>query len=195
VRRAALWCLVGLLGACSATPPRPAIPVARDLASIAQLARWQATGRLAVRTSQDGFSAHFDWRQAPGDGELSVRGPFGAGAARISIGSERIRIESGADAPIDIAAPYDALDPVLSARIGFPLPLESLRYWLLGVPAPAIAAQPAGEDAFQQSGWRVAARAFAPVEGAPGPLPGQVDMTRGSTRIRVLVDHWRMGAP
>jgi len=65
----------------------------RDPAAIARLETWQATGRLAVRTAQDGFSAHFDWRQVPGDGELSVRGPFGAGAARISIAADRIRIE------------------------------------------------------------------------------------------------------
>jgi outer membrane lipoprotein LolB len=167
----------------------------RDAASIALLDSWQASGRLAVRTDQDGFSAHFDWRQAPGDGELSVRGPFGAGAARIAIGTDRIRIESGAEAPLEIAAPYDALEPLLSARIGFPLPLESLRFWLLGIPAPGVAAQPAGDDVFLQSGWRVAARAFGPVAGAPAPLPGWIEMTRGATRIRVLVDHWRAGAP
>ena len=167
----------------------------RDPAAIARLETWQATGRLAVRTAQDGFSAHFDWRQVPGDGELSVRGPFGAGAARISIAADRIRIESGSEAPIEIAAPYDALEPVLSTRIGFPLPLESLRYWLLGVPAPGIAVEATGADGFEQSGWRIAARAFGAVAGAPGPLPGQIEMTRGTTRIRVRVDRWRAGTP
>jgi outer membrane lipoprotein LolB len=195
VWRSALWCLVALLGACSALPPRPAPPVPRDLVAIAGLETWQASGRLAVRTDQDGFSAHFEWRQAPGDGELSVRGPFGAGAARIAIGADRIRIDSGSEAPLEIAAPYDALEPLLSARIGFPLPLESLRFWLLGIPAPGITVQPAGEGAFLQSGWRIAAHAFGPVAGAPGPLPGQVELTRGTTRIRVLVDRWRAGAP
>ena len=195
MRQGLLCCILVLLGACSATPPRPSPPVPRDAASVARLETWQATGRLAVRTAQDGFSAHFDWRQSPGAGELSVRGPFGAGAARISIGPDRILVESGAEPPLELAAPYEALDPVLSARIGFPLPLESLRYWLLGIPAPGVAAESVGADAFEQSGWRVAARAFGPVAGLPEPLPGQVEMTRGATRIRVFVDRWRADAP
>ena len=194
-RLLALGCLVGLLGACSATPPRPAAAPTRDPVAIAAFEHWQATGRIAVRSAQEGFSAHFDWRQAPTEGELSVRGPFGAGAARIAIGSERIRIESGAEAPLEVAAPYEALDPLLTARIGFPLPLVSLRYWLLGIPAPGAEAVAAADDGFEQSGWRVVVRAFSVVAGAPAVLPGQLELSRGGTRIRVLIDQWRAGLP
>ncbi len=185
---------MALLGACSTVPPRPAGPPPRDLMAIAALDHWQANGRLAVRSAEEGFSAQFDWRQSGTEGELGVRGPFGAGAARIVIGVDRIRVESGTQPPLEVAAPYEALEPQLTARLGFPLPLGSLRYWLLGVPAPGVAFLPA-EGGFEQSGWRVVAAGFALVARAPGPLPAQLELTRGTTRIRVRVDRWQAQLP
>lgn len=187
--------LLGLLalGACSHVPQRAAPPPA-DAAALAAVDQWQASGRIAVRTGQDGFNASFDWRQAGTDAELGVRGPFGAGAARLTVGPDRIRIESGSEPPLDVPAPFDALEPQLVARLGFPLPLESLRYWMLGIPAPSLPAE-GGAPAFDQSGWHVVASGFAAVDRAPGGLPSRLELTRGTTRIRVIVDRWRMAAP
>jgi outer membrane lipoprotein LolB len=192
-RWAAPLCLL-LLAGCRVAPPRPALPPVRDLAAIAAFDHWQASGRIAVRTAQDGFSAQFDWRQSGADGLLGVRGPFGAGAARIAIGAGRIRIESGAEPPLEVAPPYEALEPLLVTRLGFALPLESLRYWLLGVPAPGAEAVPAAAG-FEQSGWKVEASGFTTPALAPGPLPDRLQLTRGATRIRVLVDRWRADGP
>jgi outer membrane lipoprotein LolB len=174
-------------------PVRPAPPPASATA-LAAVDHWQASGRIAVRTAQDGFSAHFDWRQAGARAELGVRGPFGAGAAHLSVGPESIRVESGNEPPLEVPAPFEALEPQLVARLGFPLPLESLRYWILGVPAPspvAIGAAPA----FDQAGWHVVASQFEAVEQAPGSLPVRLELTRGATRIRVIVDRWQVGVP
>jgi outer membrane lipoprotein LolB len=186
--------LVGLAG-CRTLPPRPvAGPDAAARTAIAALTAWQATGRVAVRAGNGGFSASFDWREAGGRGELGVRGPFGAGAVRISRSDERIRIESGGAPPLDVAAPFEALEPELVARLGFPLPLDPLRYWVLGVPAPGLPADGAGSD-FRQDGWQVSVSDFVPVAGSPGPLPARLTLTRDATRIRVVVDRWRVGSP
>jgi outer membrane lipoprotein LolB len=196
VNRRRLACAALLvLAACSTVPPRPDIPVARDAEALAALDHWQASGRIAVRAGEEGFSARFDWRQAGSAGALGVRGPFGAGAARVSIEPERIRIEAGSEPPLDVPAPFEALEPLLRARLGFPLPLASLRYWLLGIPAPGDAVAVDALGAFEQVGWRVLAREFVLVERAPGPLPSRLELTRGTTRIRVLVERWQADAP
>jgi outer membrane lipoprotein LolB len=183
--------LIGLAG-CHALPTRPlAGPDAAARATIATLSDWHATGRVAVRAGSDGFSASFDWQEAAGQGVLGVRGPFGAGAVRISRSAERIMIESGG-APLEVDAPFAALEPELVARLGFPLPLDPLRYWVLGVPAPGLPAEGSGAD-FRQGGWQVSVGEFVPVAGAPGPLPARLTLTRDATRIRVIVDRWRVG--
>lgn len=136
--------LVGLAG-CHALSTQPVSgPDAQARSALEALDTWHATGRVAVRAGSDGFSASFDWQEAAGHGELGVRGPFGTGAVHISRSAERIRIESGNGPPLEVAAPFAALEPELVARLGFPLPLDPLRYWVLGVPAPGLPAEGAG---------------------------------------------------
>ena len=187
--------LCGLLAlaACGHAPLRP-VPPPADAAALAAIEHWQASGRIAVRTAQDGFSAHFDWRQQGPRAQLGVRGPFGAGAARLSVDPDTIRVESGNEPPLEVLAPFDALEPQLVARLGFPLPLAVLRYWMLGIPAPSPEVQGAA-PAFDQAGWHVVASGFGAVERAPGSLPGRLELSRGSTRIRVIVDRWQVGVP
>jgi outer membrane lipoprotein LolB len=184
-----------LLGACASAPPVVAPAPVRELEAMRAFESWQAHGRIAVRAGDEGFSARFDWRQGAGLGDLSVRGPFGAGTAHLTITPQRIRIESGNAPPIEVEAPFAELEPTLVARLGFPLPLSALRYWLLGVPAPEPQVAIGPDGAFEQLGWRIEPRGFAVAADAPGPLPGQVQLSRGTTRIRVLVDLWQAGAP
>ncbi len=195
IRTLGLVALLAGLGGCATLPP--ASTVVPDVAArqaIGALDAWQAVGRVAVRSGGEGFSASFDWREAAGRGELGVRGPFGAGAVHISRSDERIRIESGSAVPLDVPAPFEALEPELVARLGFPLPLGPLRYWMLGVPAPGLPSDGAGGD-FSQGGWQVSVGGYVPVAGAPGPLPARLTLTRDTTRIRVVVDRWRVGVP
>jgi outer membrane lipoprotein LolB len=190
--RWAALALVVALGGCRTLPAPPA-PDAAARATLATLSDWHASGRVAVRSADQGFSASFDWRERDGRGELGVRGPFGAGAVRITRSSAAVVIDSGNGPPLEVPAPFDTLEAELIARLGFPLPLESLRFWVLGVPEPG---QPAAGDGgeFRQDGWLVTPSEFQAVPGAPGPLPGRLVLVRESTRIRVVIDHWQVGA-
>ncbi len=191
-RGAALALLLALAG-CASAPTRPIPPAdPATRAALAALDAWHATGRVAVRTGSEGLHVSFDWRQLAGRGELAVRGPFGAGAVQISVEPALIHIESGRDPPLDLAAPFAAAEPALVARLGFPLPLAPLRYWVLGVPAPDLPSTATGAD-FEQGGWRIAVTEYVVVTGAPGPLPARLELSRSSTRIRLVVDHWQVG--
>jgi outer membrane lipoprotein LolB len=188
---AAAW-----LAGCATVPPGPAMPppAPSAQAALATFDDWRATGRVAVKTAQDGWSASFDWREADGRGELGVRGPFGAGAARITRTESLVRIESGSAEPVEVAAPFDALEPALVERLGMPLPLAQLRWWILGVPAPGAPSVGAGA-AFEQSGWQVRIDEYTAVGGAPAPLPRRLVIERDATRIRVVVDRWALDSP
>jgi outer membrane lipoprotein LolB len=186
---AALVAALVVAGCATVPVAPPAPPAAADRTALETFQTWHASGRVAVKTANDGWSAGFDWREAAGRGELAVRGPFGAGSARITRTPESIRIESGSAAPVDVPAPFDALEPALVERLGVSLPLEQLRWWLVGVPAPDVPSS-GGGAAFEQSGWRVRVDEYSPVDGAPAPLPRRLVMEREATRIRVLVDRW-----
>lgn len=195
MRRLAVPLLLLALAGCRSLPaPGPVAPDGEVRAALVRLQDWHAVGRVAVRAGNDGFSAGFDWREAGGRGELGVRGPFGAGAARVIRTDAHIRIEAGSAAPVEIDAPFDALESAFTDRIGFALPIDSLRFWLLGVPEPGLPSTGAG-DHFEQGGWDITISTYTAVPGLPGVLPTRLVLTRASTRIRVLVDRWEALAP
>jgi len=194
IRRVVLVAALATLGACHTLPPPAAIPSADTRALLVAVGDWRARGRVAVRAANEGFSASFDWRESAGTGEIDVRGPLGAGSAHITRSAAAVRIETGGHPPLEVAAPFDSLEAELTARLGFPLPIEPLRYWLLGVPDPAAPSE-ATATGFTQAGWTVTLSAFAPVAAAPAPLPGRLTLSRAGTEIRVLVSTWQVGAP
>ena len=191
MRRAALLVALALGGCATAPPIREAAALSSP--ALVLLEDWRASGRMAVHTANGGFSASFDWRERPGHGEISVSGPFGAGATHISRSDQRIRIDTGRGPPVQVEAPFTDLEPALSAQLGAPLPLDTLRFWILGVPAPGLPSDAVSAGAFTQSGWTVRPEQPVTVAGAPGPLPHRVTLERDSTRIKVIVDAWTVG--
>ncbi len=195
-------CLV--LAGCSApalrTTPAMTVATEAEVARLQQWTVWQARGRLAVKTANDGFNAHFNWRQAVGETELVVEGPFGAGHSRVLASAERIRLEAGGQPALEFHAPFEGAESALAERVGFGLPLGALAFWLRGVPDPVAVTQAApvanagtvsaGVGSFAQAGWRIQPEGPVIVERAPAALPSRVTLTRGDVRIRVVIDQW-----
>jgi len=193
MRKAAVLVALALSGCATAPAKHEGEASSLSSPALAQLADWRASGRMAVRTANGGFSANFDWQERPGHGEISVSGPFGAGATHISRSDDWIRIENGHGPPVQVAAPFTDLEPAVSAQLGAPLPLDTLRFWILGVPAPGLPSDAGGAGAFTQSGWTVHPEQPVSVDGAPAALPHRITLERESTRIKVVVDTWTVG--
>ena len=82
----------------------------------------------------------------------------------------------------------------LERKLGFALPLNELRWWLLGIPAPGDANvnQDAGSGEirdFLQNGWRVSINTRAPALGFALPL--RLTAEREGARMKLLVDRWQ----
>ena len=192
-RTALLLALLALAG-CHANAPLPAArPGADSWPDLAGLSAWHAGGRVAVRSQSEGFSASFDWREGAGRSDIDVRGPLGSGAAHLTRTDASIRIDTGGAAPIEVPAPFEARDAELTQRLGFPLPVAALRFWMLGAPDPARPSTPTA-DGFEQDGWTVALAGFSAVAAAPAALPTRLTLGRGETRIKVAVNDWHVGA-
>ena len=81
----------------------------------------------------------------------------------------------------------------LQERLGFELPLDNLRYWLLGVPDPGSAFDLTrnGQDRaaqLTQAGWTLTYDKYMAVSG--DWLPARMVLVRDAVRVRIAVDHW-----
>lgn len=186
MRRWATWALALALAGCAATPPVPSLPAPEE---VARFEDWTAAGRLAMAAGDEGGSGSFTWRQDGPSTTLSIRGPLGAGALEIVTDGRALSVTDGAGRSVDTAQAEEAL----RTRLGADLPWTELRYWMLGVPSPVGTAGVTDSSVaplrvIEQAGWQVGYESFRTVAGAT--LPARFTATRGTVRLKVLIDDW-----
>ncbi len=165
-----------------ALPPQLPGDWAMRRSTLQAWSRFDLRGRVAVASGEEGFTAALRWAQRAETSRLELDGPLGVGGVRLEFANGRLADE--------------ATRSELERRLGFALPVESLRYWMLGVPDPtraaeeALAADVTHLDSLQQDGWTVRFPAYARVAGANYQLPQRIEASRAGVRVRLLVESW-----
>lgn len=158
---------------------------------LAALTDWELSGRVAIVDGEDGGSGSLDWKQQGSALTFDFRGPLGAGALHIEGdgGTLRVRTSRGDDFVTD--------DPEwnFAERLRMPLPVLSMRYWMLGMPDPEAPFEKQvdgrGEIThLEQRGWQVDYLEYTNVQGHS--LPSRVALQRGAVRIKLVMDSWTL---
>jgi outer membrane lipoprotein LolB len=188
MRRVGTALMLAALGGCAVAPvaPPPFVP-----ADPSAFVSWTATGRLALAANGEGGSGSFTWQQQAGATTVSLRGPLGAGAMRVTVDGDRLSVTDGDGRSLDTLQTRS----LLRERLGADLPWNSLRFWMLGIPAPDGPARVADADraplrVIEQADWRIGYDAFRPTLGAS--LPTRFTATRDGVRLKVTVDEWQV---
>ncbi|HEY4444718.1 MAG TPA: lipoprotein insertase outer membrane protein LolB [Steroidobacteraceae bacterium] len=177
-----------VLAACVTTRRAPA-PVAaaweQRVADLQALSSWRLEGRAAVAAGTQGWQASLNWRENGALAEVHLSGPFGVGSLVLKRGPDGLSLNG--------APPSDAVLTQLQERLGFELPIDHLRYWLLGVPDPSAAFELKRNDQdraslLTQDDWTVDYDRYMPVDG--DLLPSHLVLHRANVRVRIVVDHW-----
>lgn len=179
-----------LLAACISTPQRPADPVAVNAAwaihqqQISAAQGFEAIGRVAVKGG--GLSGALRWDQDGEHFKLRIAGPFGAGALSMEGTPDAVAIK-GKDIDLVTQEP----ERVLAERSGWRLPLDSLRWWVLGLPAPAprpdISLDGDGQALqIRQGDWTLRYSDYRS-ETLPA-LPGRIEATQGDWSATVIIE-------
>ena len=185
--------LLSLLAGCAVQPPVATgdlSPVAvRDFPAGVTPATWQLEGRAAVVAGEQAGTASLRWQQAPERFQVDLRGTLGAGSLRLqgTAGSVQLITASGER--------YQAADArqLLAQVSGYDLPVDYLRYWLLGRPVPSLPGR-VFVDAqnrvkrIEQTGWQISLDDLQSVNGML--LPGRVEVSGDGVRLRLRVQHW-----
>ncbi len=189
MHRATVVLLCSLLFAACATsrraPPAPAEGWEQRVADLQRRCAWQLDGRAAVAVAAQGWQATLNWRQRCDSEEVHLSGPFGVGALVLERTPDGLSLNG--------APPSDAVMEQLQEKLGFELPLEHLRFWLLGVPDPSAAFEVKRNEQdrasqLHQAGWSIDYDRYLPVAG--DLLPAHLVLSRGDVRVRIAVDHW-----
>jgi outer membrane lipoprotein LolB len=187
MRRAALilFCAAALAGCATTKVGPPAQQWERRMLELQQASGWQLDGRAAVAIGTQGWQATLNWRQIDRYAEVHLSGPFGIGALVLR--------QQPAGLSLNGAQPSDAVLAQLQERLGFELPLENLRFWLLGVPDPSVSSELARNDQdrarqITQAGWSILYDRYMPVDA--DLLPARLVLSREDVRVRIVIDRW-----
>lgn len=156
---------------------------------------WALSGKLGIRQAGQAESALLNWSLCGERYRLILSGPLGQQLARVEGGPR------GATFWLRDAAPEHTSDAQawLDQRLGWPLPIQQLQYWVRGMAAPERTAGGAilqRDDsgriaALEQGPWRVEYLEFH--DAGQAALPRRMRASRGDLTATLVIRQWQLG--
>jgi outer membrane lipoprotein LolB len=146
---------------------------------------WQFDGRIALANERESISASISWVHQLGGDDIELTGPLAQGRLAIKVLADKVVIEDG-----DNRHEFQgSVESVFADQLGVEVPVQALRYWVLGVDDPHQTVIEQG-DGFKQSGWIVRFKEMQQVGGFK--LPHKMGMEKDLTKIKLIVDEWKI---
>lgn len=196
MHRFVLFCFSLLLASCATVPvqapePAGAGSLEQHAQALAQLTTWQMSGRAAISTPSQAGTVALQWWQQNEAYTVELRAPWGAGTVKVDGSPQGVLLRTSTGVQEYAAAPRE----LLRRHSGFDLPLEALRFWLLGLPVPDVAAQPTTDERglltqLRQHGWRIRYLNYGEFEGLA--LPTRLFLTGEGIEVRIVVQEWKL---
>ena len=184
--------IVNLSGCATHPIEEPTLSWKARQQTLIYLDHWSFSGRLAVKDKeQQSWSASLRWQQQGNSYDIHLSGAFGQGAARLFGHEGYAVIETTEQAALTASS----AELLMQEQLGWSVPVQGLKYWLIGSPEPGMAEHLAF-DAFgrlselEQSGWQIRYSSYTRVEGID--LPRKLELENPRLRVRLVIDAWQL---
>jgi outer membrane lipoprotein LolB len=176
-------------------PTSPSIPPkatwATRQAALNRIQNWHLNGKIAVRSSHDSGSASLDWLQNQHRYTISLQGPLGSGAMKLSGIPHQVTLQTSDGKSYHASSP----EQLLATQWGFHLPVSSMNYWIRGLPVPGISASTGFDQSGRlstliQQGYRVDFLAYTNT--GKMDLPEKLSITSPSLTVKIIVYQWHV---
>lgn len=159
---------------------------------LSALSGWHASGRVAMQTADDAWSASIDWNQAEGSYVIRLSGPLGGNMMTINGGPGYVVMET-AEGEKFIETNVDRL---IEAQTGWQIPVEGLKYWALALVDPGIPADRIFDDQgrlsqIRQSGWVIHYQAYQ-IKGNI-EMPRKIQLDNDHFKVKLVIKDWQLG--
>lgn len=147
------------------------------------LQRWAFEGRIAITGKNDAWSANINWEHSPTEDLIKLSGPLGQGGALIQLNASGVTIDQGGG---DVKSSAD-IENFINQQVGLSVPVNSLRYWVVGIPEKSQAVI-AIDKGFEQVGWQNQYKTMQPV--GKYVLPRNMTVTSETVKLKLFIDQW-----
>ncbi|NVK30892.1 MAG: outer membrane lipoprotein LolB [Gammaproteobacteria bacterium] len=159
------------------------------VAKLASLEQWMMDGRISVSSSKGGGSARINWQQNGDQYRIKLIAPLGQGGAIVMGDGQQVLVKlsdgqelRGTDASV-----------LLEQMLGWPVPVESLRHMIKGLPSPMDQYELNNQSLVKelQSGqWRADFDNYKSISGYR--LPGLISLSGPPAKLKITVNEWQL---
>lgn len=154
--------------------------------SVTQTQNWVLQGKIGVKTPEQTGSASLNWQQQGDIYHIRFFGPLGIGAVELNGKPDHVtytdnhgKIYQSTSAEI-----------LLKQNTGWQIPVNNLRYWIRGLPAPHIPSEKSYDSqhqlvSLQQQGWKIDYLKYQ------NHLPTLIQLTRPEINLRIIVNQFQ----
>lgn len=187
--------MLSVAGCAALVPGASTDPQALFAARKARLEQqdiWAFTGHFAVRLEEEGWQGGLRWDQDRATFDIDLLAPFGKQVANLQGDSVKVRLTTAEDSRS--AASAAAL---MQDLYGWSLPVEGLRYWMLGLPDPQLPVTTLTVDdqgrlmRLDQAGWQIDYQHYGEADQGL-TLPQRMRLSRQGLMLRLEVERWRL---
>ena len=188
-----------LLSACTSVPVDK--PVDDPVAAWSQRQKqldgiqyWYLSGRVAVKNGVEAWNLDMNWSQKGEDYQVELSGPFGAGKVRLTGNARGVSLTDSDNQTFQA----DSAEQLLYETTGVTMPVEGLRYWIVGLTGPQQKSKPEldnqGRLAYlEDARWKVKFRGYMGVNGLTLPRKIFIERADKEIDVRLVVDNWKLG--
>ena len=175
------------IGVCAAISGCTSLPPASALESV----QFTVQGRMGIRNGAETFSSSFNWAQANDRFRIELWGPLGQGRTRM--------VGSGQDVTVyaangDVYREPDSAS-AMQRWLGFSVPIDALRSWIQGRPAPGYPTEETIRDEegdlrnLRQLGWALVFSDYGMAE-QTHRVPGRISASQAGVRVTLVPKDW-----
>lgn len=194
MRLSLLLLLTMFVSACTMPLQQPSPTItnwSQHVSHLEQLDQWLLEGKLGYRDDKEGGSAWLSWNQQQNGFDVSLSGPFGAGATRIIGSSHYAQLQRSGHDTITASSPAELTEVLF----GWQWPVEQLKYWIRGIPFPSSPEEaqhhnPDGTLAMlEQSNWVLQFSNYQKT--GTWILPGKIKGQNGENHFTLVIKTWQ----
>lgn len=159
---------------------------------VQKITQYQTRGAFAYLTDDQKIYARFNWQQtSPVRYRLLLTNPLGSTELDLNVSPDQVQLTTNDGKRYST----EDAEQTLAQLTGMPIPLNSLRQWILGLPGEATDYRlddkyQLKELQYQQNGrtWKVVYNGYD--NNVAPALPSNMELSTGTQRIKLKMDNW-----
>lgn len=156
-----------------------------DRSAFYELKNWAFKGRLAVSDNKESWTASIEWAHTEKEDALKLSGPLGQSAIKIILTKNSVILDRGKGEVLQSSE----IDAFIEAQLGMSIPINSLRYWVLGLTHPNKSFVKLA-DGFEQEKWIIQYSQMQQTD--KQWMPRKLKALQNKTRLKLVIDRWTL---